>query len=329
MTNDIEINNQPKTVVIGGGTGLPVILKSLKKQDVDITAIVTVADDGGSSGIIRNYMNVLPPGDIRNVLVSLSNLSKIELDVFQYRFQSEDQFFAGHAIGNLIIAALSEMQQGFFEGVQTLTKLMKVHGHVFPASDSMVELHAQFEDGTEGVGETTVTNTPKRIKKVWVESKDNNEKPKAVNSVVNSILEADQIVLGPGSLFTSILPNLMIENIADALRKTNAQIIYICNIMTQNGETDNFTDADHVRILNQHLNKKIVDTVLVNNQEISEKYIKNQNWKKFSKPVIHDEKKLKEQDCDFVLTNFLNLTDKGIYHDGDLVAKELMKLLKK
>ncbi|MCF6515696.1 uridine diphosphate-N-acetylglucosamine-binding protein YvcK [Lactobacillus sp. S2-2] len=326
MTNNI--NKQPKIVVIGGGTGLPVVLKSLKKHNVDITAIVTVADDGGSSGIIRNYMNVLPPGDIRNVLVSLSNLSQLELDIFQYRFQSEDQFFAGHAIGNLIIAALSEMQQGFFDGVQTLTKLMRVQGHVFPASDSMVELHAQFEDETEAVGETTVTATPKKINKVWVESKNSNEKPKAVDSVIKSILEADQIVLGPGSLFTSILPNLMIENIADALRKTKAQIIYICNIMTQSGETDDFTDADHVRVLNQHLKENFVDIVLVNNQNISKNYINNQNWKHYSKPVIHDEEKLKEQDCDFVLTNFVNLTDKGIYHDGDLVAKELMKLLK-
>lgn len=328
MTNNIENNNRRKVVVIGGGTGLPVILKSLKKQDVDITAIVTVADDGGSSGVIRNYMNVLPPGDIRNVLVSLSNLSQLELDLFQYRFQSEDQFFAGHAIGNLIIAALTEMKSGFFDGVQTLTRLMKVQGNVFPASDSMVELHAQFEDGTEAIGETKVTNTPKKINKVWVESKNSTEQPKAVKSVINSILEADQIVLGPGSLFTSILPNLMIENIAEAIKQTKAQVIYICNIMTQNGETDNFTDADHVEILNQHLNKDFVDIVLVNNQAISDDYINQQNWKYFSQPVIHDEKKLKQQNCKVVLANFLNVTDKGIYHDGELVAQELMKLLK-
>ena len=143
-------NRRPKIVVLGGGTGLPVILKNLKAQSADITAIVTVADDGGSSGTIRDYVNVVPPGDIRNVLVSLSDLPKLQEEIFQYRFDSDDHFLAGHAIGNLIIAAITEMKGNVFEAIQLLAEMMRVDGQVYPASEEPLILHAEFEDGTVG-----------------------------------------------------------------------------------------------------------------------------------------------------------------------------------
>ncbi|MDE6375999.1 MAG: YvcK family protein, partial [Ligilactobacillus sp.] len=236
--------HRPKIVVIGGGTGLPVILNGLRQHNVDITAVVTVADDGGSSGVIRDYINVVPPGDIRNVLVALSDMPEIYKQVFQYRFKSNDQFFSGHAIGNLVIAALSEMDdRGIFDAVQELSELMKIQGHVYPASDIPLTLNARFADGTTLAGESHISAAGKTIEKVWVTSIDD-EKPEAKEEVVQAIMEADQIVLGPGSLFTSILPNLMIDNVGRAVCETKAEVVYICNIMTQKGETERFTDAE-------------------------------------------------------------------------------------
>ncbi|KRM75400.1 hypothetical protein FC82_GL002271 [Secundilactobacillus collinoides DSM 20515 = JCM 1123] len=313
---------------MGGGTGLPVILRNLKDQDVDITAVVTVADDGGSSGIIRNYVNVVPPGDIRNVMVALSALPKVDLDLFQYRFDSSDQFFAGHAIGNLVIAALSEMRNGIFGAVQELSSIMKVEGHIYPAANEPLELNAEFSDGSTLTGESEITAAHKLIKHVWVTPSDKNgQKPQAVKEVIDAIMTADQIVLGPGSLFTSILPNLMISNVGDALRRTPAEVIYICNIMTQKGETEKFTDADHVRVLNEHLQQNVINTVLVNTQKVPDEYIDYQRWNEMSRQVNHDFKGLREQGCRVVSADFLELRDNGAFHNGELVVNELMNLL--
>lgn len=323
-----EERRRPKIVVMGGGTGLPVILRNLKNQDVDITAVVTVADDGGSSGIIRNYVNVVPPGDIRNVMVALSALPKVDLDLFQYRFDSSDQFFAGHAIGNLVIAALSEMRNGIFGAVQELSSIMKVEGHIYPAANEPLELNAEFSDGSTLTGESEITAAHKLIKHVWVTPSDKNgQKPQAVKEVIDAIMTADQIVLGPGSLFTSILPNLMISNVGDALRRTPAEVIYICNIMTQKGETEKFTDADHVRVLNEHLQQNVINTVLVNTQKVPDEYIDYQRWNEMSRQVNHDFKGLREQGCRVVSADFLELRDNGAFHNGELVVNELMNLL--
>lgn len=321
----------PKIVVIGGGTGLPVILKNLRDRNVDITAVVTVADDGGSSGILRDYINVVPPGDIRNVMVSLSQLPQIELELFQYRFNSSDQFFAGHAIGNLIIAALSEMEDGIFDAVQQLSKIMRVNGHIYPAANEPLILNAEFDDGTIISGEAEITAAHKNIKRVWVESGSNSDedrhRPQAVQQVVDAIMDADQIVLGPGSLFTSILPNLMIENVGRAVIETSADVVYICNIMTQKGETENFTEADHVRVLNEHLGTNFINTVLVNSQAVTEEYIDHRKWNEVSRPVKHDFDGLREYGCRVISSDFLELRNKGVFHDGKEVVDELIDLI--
>lgn len=321
--------HQPRVVMIGGGTGLPVVLRGLRDRHVDVTAIVTVADDGGSSGILRNYINVVPPGDIRNALVALSELPKIDLDVFQYRFNGDDAFLSGHAIGNLIIAALSEMKGGIFNAVTELSSMMKVNGHIFPVANEPLTLHAKFHDGTEMAGESEITAAHKQIKKVWVtpaNDKDGHQ-AKAVPQVIDAIMNADEIVLGPGSLFTSILPNLMIDNVGEALRKTRAEVVYICNIMTQKGETDHFTDADHVRVLNQHLGENFIDTVLVNNQQVPEDYINFKQWNEISEPVRQDFHGLREQGCRVISNDFLRLRDNGAFHDRDKVVAELLDRL--
>lgn len=320
--------HKPKIVVIGGGTGLPVVLRGLRDQDADITAVVTVADDGGSSGALRNYINVVPPGDIRNTLVALSELPDIELDVFQYRFKSSDQFFAGHAIGNLIISALSEMKDGIFPAVQELSTLMKINGHVYPVANEPLTLNAEFMDGTTLSGESEITAAHKQIKRVWVTTAgETAHEIHPAKEVINAIMEADQIVIGPGSLFTSILPNLMIKEVGQAVLKSSAEVVYICNIMTQKGETDNFTDADHVRVLNRHLGQNFIDTVLVNIQPVPENYLDFQEWNEISQPVGHDFQGLRQQGCRVISSNFLRLRDNGAFHDRDKVVAELMNRL--
>ena len=323
------MRHRPKVVVIGGGTGLPVILRGLRDQDIEITAVVTVADDGGSSGILRNYVNVVPPGDIRNALVALTNLPKLERDIFQYRFDSSDQFLAGHAIGNLIITALAEMKGDIYHAVQELAEMMDIRGHIYPVTNEPLTLNAEFTDGTTLSGESEITAAHKQIQRVWVTPTNNADQhePAAMHAVIEAIHDADQIVLGPGSLFTSILPNLVIKNVGQAVRESNAEVFYICNIMTQKGETDHFTDADHVRVINAHLGEHFIDTVLVNIQPVPEDYINFQAWNEISEPVQHDFTGLRAQGCRVISANFLRLRDNGAFHDRDKVVAELMNRL--
>lgn len=315
-----------KITVIGGGTGLPVLLTEIKKYPVDITAVVTVADDGGSSGVIRDYVNIVPPGDIRNCLIALANIPEVFANIFQYRFKSDDQFFAGHAIGNLIIAALTEMRGNIFDAIQELSQMMHIQGHVYAAAHEPLVLHAEFMDGTTESGESNIAKHRKRIKKVHVTTTQN-EEAVASEAVIDAILQADMIVLGPGSLFTSILPNLMIPNVQEALKQTKAHIVYICNIMTQLGETESFSDADHVRVLHRHLNTMFIDTVLVNNQEVPQDYLNRQKGEEYLYQVRHNFQGLVGEGCCVISTSFLKMQNNGAFHDGKKVVKELMDLL--
>ncbi len=318
---------KPKVVVIGGGTGLPVILNSLRRESVEITAVVTVADDGGSSGEIRESISMAPPGDLRNVLVAMSDMPKLYSDIFQYRFKKEDKFLANHALGNLIIAAIAEMRGSTYDAVQLLTKMMHVDGHVYPSSEKPLVLHAVFKDGTEAVGESKIARDRKTIDRVFVRNQDGKHEPKAARKVVTSIMEADMIVLGPGSLFTSILPNLMISEIGEAVRQSGAETVYICNIMTQKGETEHFTDANHVEVLNEHLQDKFIDTVLVNTEKVPDGYMDFEVYDEYLVQVKHDFKGLRAQNCRVVSTDFLKLRDGGVFHDGDKVVEELLTIL--
>ncbi len=318
---------KPKIVVIGGGTGLPVILKSLRNQSADITAVVTVADDGGSSGELRNSVDMAPPGDLRNVLAALSDMPRLYEDLFQYRFKKEDKFLANHTIGNLIIAALSEMRGSTYEAIQLLSHMMHVDGHIFPSSEKPLVLHAEFEDGTTVAGESKIALDRKIIKRVYVTGHDNDLDVHAARKVVQTIKNADMVVLGPGSLFTSILPNLVISEIGEAVRTTSAEVVYICNIMTQKGETEHFSDADHVRVLHQHLNDKFVDTVLVNTEKVPEDYMDPEIYDEYLVQVTHDFNGLREEGCRVVSTDFLKLRDGGVFHDGDKVVDELFRIV--
>lgn len=318
---------KPKIVVIGGGTGLPVILKGLRNESAEITAIVTVADDGGSSGSLRESVKVSPPGDLRNVLAALSDMPKLYEDLFQYRFNKEDEFLANHSVGNLIIAALAEMRDSTYEAIQLLSRIMHVDGHVYPASENSLVLHAVFEDGTKASGESKIAIDRKTIDYVYVTNSDNDEEPRAARKVITAIEEADMIVLGPGSLYTSILPNLMIEEIGQAVANSQGEVVYICNIMTQKGETEHFTDANHIQVLNKHLKSNFVNTVLVNTEKVPEGYMDPDIYDEYLVQVQHDFQALRDAECRVISADFLELRDGGVFHDGDKVVEELFRLV--
>ncbi|KGR72980.1 YvcK family protein [Streptococcus phocae subsp. salmonis] len=318
----------PKITVIGGGTGIPVILKSLRKEAVDITAVVTVADDGGSSGELRSAMQLTPPGDLRNVLLAMSDMPKFYERVFQYRFNATDGALAGHPLGNLIIAGISEMQGSTYSAIQILTKFFHITGKIYPSSEQALTLHAVFKDGHEVVGESSIAKYKGMIDHVYVTNTYNDEEPQASRKVVETILDSDMIVLGPGSLFTSILPNLVIPEIKEALRTTKAEIVYICNIMTQYGETEQFTDADHVTILNNHLGQHVIDTVLVNVEKVPQAYMNSNQFDEYLVQVEHDFPGLCREARRVISSNFLRLEHGGAFHDGDLVVEELMNLVR-
>lgn len=318
---------KPKITVIGGGTGIPVILKSLRAKDADITAIVTVADDGGSSGEIRQALQVTPPGDLRNVLLAMSDMPRLYEKIFQYRFAESDGPLAGHPLGNLIIAGISEMQGSTYDAMRLLTRFFHTTGRIYPSSETPLTLHAVFTDGTEVVGESKIADYKGMIGHVYVTNTYNNEEPKASRQVVQSIMDSDLVVLGPGSLYTSILPNIMIPDIGKALCETEAQVVYICNIMTQRGETESFTDANHVSVLNAHLASQFVDTVLVNIEPVPKEYMNTHAFDEYLVQVKHDFQGLEEQGCRIISSNFLKLENGGAFHDGDLVVEELFNIL--
>ncbi|MGO2100676.1 gluconeogenesis factor YvcK family protein [Vagococcus salmoninarum] len=318
---------KPKIAVIGGGTGLPVILKGLRNESAEITAVVTVADDGGSSGSLRETVKVSPPGDLRNVLVALSDMPKLYEDLFQYRFHKDDEFLANHSLGNLIIAALSEMRNSTYEAIQLLSRIMHVEGSVYPASEEPLTLHAIFEDGTIASGESKIGLERKTIDRVYVTNSNNEESPRASRKVIKAIEEADMIVLGPGSLYTSILPNLMISEIGEAIANAQGEVVYICNIMTQKGETEHFSDANHIQVLNKHLGKKFVDTVLVNIEKIPEGYMDPEKYDEYLVQVAHDFQGLRDEECRVISAEFLQLRDGGVFHDGDKVVDEIFRLV--
>ncbi|HEY3316112.1 MAG TPA: YvcK family protein [Bacillota bacterium] len=252
-----QLARGPRVVAIGGGTGLSVLLRGLKEYTSNITAIVTVTDDGGSSGRLRDEMGVLPPGDIRNCLVALADAEPMMQSLFQYRFKGGQ--LEGHSFGNLFIAAMSELTGDFEEAVRASSKVLAIRGRVLPSTLDDVVLRAEFEDGSAERGETRISKSFKRIKRVFLDPREASAVPEAIEAVMS----ADLIVLGPGSLYTSVCPNLAVSGLAEAIRHSPAKVVYILNVMSQPGETDGLDAADHVRAVLGQLGQGTVDYVLV------------------------------------------------------------------
>ncbi len=251
----------PRIVVIGGGTGLSMLLRGIKDYTSNITAIVSVADDGGSSGRLRGDLGILPPGDIRNCIVALADKESLMEALLQYRFTTGE--LKGHNLGNFLLAALNEVAGGFHQAVQGMSRVLAIRGQVLPATLEDVKLGAEYSDGAVVWGESSIPKYGRRISRVFLDPADCYPLPEALKA----IQEADAVILGPGSLYTSVIPNLMVQGMADALARTQAIKIYVCNIMTQSGETDGYTASEHLGAIVSHAGK-IVDYMVVNTEEI-------------------------------------------------------------
>ncbi|WP_131848212.1 gluconeogenesis factor YvcK family protein [Baia soyae] len=305
---------------MGGGTGLSVILRGLKKFPVDITAIVTVADDGGSSGRLRTDLQMPPPGDIRNVLISLADTEPLLESVFQYRFQTGEGL-AGHTLGNLMLAAMKEITGDFTTAVKELSRVFSVRGRVLPASVQDVTLCAEMIDGTVVKGESQIPNIGKPIRRVYLEPSS----PLPLDEAIEAILEADGVVIGPGSLYTSILPNLLVKDMATAIRKSPALKIYICNIMTQLGETDGFHASDHIRAIYDHVGESFFDVAILNN-EVPPTVIQQQYANQNQTMVLPDLELVHQLGCQPLADNLL-LYRSVLRHDAERISRHILRLI--
>lgn len=308
-----------RVVIIGGGTGLSTLLRGLKKFPLDLTAIVTVADDGGSSGRLRNDLDIPPPGDIRNVMAALSDAEPLVAEMFQYRFkQSPD--LDGHSLGNLMLAALTNITGDFAHAVKEMSRVLNVNGTVLPAANQLVTLHAEFEDGTIVSGESKIPAYLQPIKRVFLEPRD----VKTLPDSIEAIQKADVIVVGPGSLYTSILPNLLVKDIKKAVISAEAKKIYICNLMTQAGETYKYTACDHVKALYDHVGEPFLDAILLNKEQvpqgIAERYIKQKAW-----PVAYDEERLQGMGLEIFKQDIANILGETVRHEPLKVAEWLFE----
>ncbi|HET8632230.1 MAG TPA: gluconeogenesis factor YvcK family protein [Thermomicrobiales bacterium] len=249
-----------KVVAIGGGTGLSTLLRGLKQYpDLALTAVVSIADDGGSSGRLREEFAMPPPGDIRNCIVALADAEPLLGRLFQHRFDQAGSPLHGHSFGNLFLAAMTEMTGSFEEAVAEVSRVLAVRGRVLPTTLEQVTLCADLADGSWVCGESNITAAPAAVRRLHLQ-----HRAEANPAAIAAILDADLIVLGPGSLYTSVLPNLLVDEIAQAVRLAAAPAVYVCNVATQRGETDRFGAADHVRALREYVGDDFVDYVLVN-----------------------------------------------------------------
>jgi len=323
-----------QVVAIGGGTGLSTLLRGLKhyaaspgtaaqavsNQISGLSAVVTVTDDGGSSGRLRKELNMLPPGDIRNCIVALSEDEALLSKLFRHRFE-KGSGLEGHSFGNLFLAALTSMTKDFGEAVRLSSEVLATRGHIYPATTSNVELEALLEDGTRVRGETKITASKGRIQELFLVPPD----PQPVPQTLDAIANADLITIGPGSLFTSLIPNLLVRGIPQAIADSPAVKVYICNLMTQANESLGRTAADHIRALNAHSGCQIFDYALINSKPVSPE-MKAKYALEGATQVVADCDAIRDLGVQPVLGHYL-CEDVVARHDTDCIARDLMKLL--
>ncbi|MFH1423264.1 MAG: gluconeogenesis factor YvcK family protein [Planctomycetota bacterium] len=309
----------PRIVAFGGGTGLSTILRGLKLLVDNITAVVTVCDDGGSSGRIRKDFGILAPGDIRNCLVALADTEPLMEELLQYRFEESD--LEGHSFGNLLLTALTRITGDFGSAIKEANKILKVKGKVLPSTLDRVTLVAIHEDGTKSTGEIEISRSRKPIKEVML-------KPllgKANQEVLDAISQADLLVFGPGSLYTSVIPNLLAKDVVETASSSRAKRVYLCNIMTQPGETSGYQASDHVRVILEHTTPDFLDYVIVNTGEvlphIAEKYSADGSY-----PVYVDRENLEKYSYELVE---IDLVSRRAFarHDSTRTAALIMELI--
>ena len=271
-----------KVVVLGGGTGSSTLLRGLKEFPVDLSAIVSVCDDGRSTGVLREEFSIPAVGDIRRVLVALSETEPLVMELFNYRFRTTSDL-DGHTVGNLLLTASSEITGNLSDGIEALSKVFNLKGKVVPLTEDNVVLMGEMADGSVVEGEHNITENKNAVKRVFYK-----EKPVPTKEAVQALEDADLIVLSMGSLFTSIIPNLICEEIVEAIDRSKGKIMYVCNMVTQPGETEDFKVSDHIRLINQYLGKRKVDVVVANDGAIDEKMAKRYESLEQKDPVVLD-----------------------------------------
>ena len=276
----------PRMVAIGGGTGIPTLLRGMKEYTANISAVVTVADDGGSSGRLRTEFGILPPGDIRNCLIALADIEPLMERLFQHRF-TNGEGLAGHPFGNLFILAMTEATGDFYQAVRAASEVLAVRGRVLPSTLDHVVLRAELADGRMVSGESAIGKAGSSIRRVFLDRADGGEPISALDDVIAAIQEAELIVLGPGSLYTSIIPNLLVPGVADAIRQSSALKIYVCNVMTEPGETDGFKVSDHIKAMIDHAGYGVMDICLVNTRAVPAR-VRERYREQGAEPVVLD-----------------------------------------
>lgn len=318
---DIKKNNN--IVCIGGGTGLSTMLRGLKDYPINLTAIVTVSDNGGGSGILRREMNILPPGDIRNCILAMAETEPLMKNLLDYRFKEGS--LEGQNLGNLFIAALNDVMGSFELAVEKFNEVLAVKGRVLPVTTEDIQLCAMFEDGSITVGETEIVEQSKKIRKPIKRVFLTPDGATAYTKSIEALDMADIIVIGPGSLYTSIIPNLLVKGIKEAIERSNAKVAYISNIMTQPGETDNYNLKKHINILESYLGNNIINYVIANDQRIDDSILamyENDGALQVNIDILADER-LKLIKAPLVK---INIQDLYIRHDSEELAKVIISL---
>lgn len=310
-----------KISVIGGGTGLSALLSGLKKLPFDISAIVSVCDDGSSTGRLRKEFNTPAVGDIRKVLISLSENEKNVGKLFNYRFHTSSDL-NGHALGNLLLTGANDLTGNISDAVKLLNSLLKLKGKVLPLTDDNVTLAAKTKSGKTIFGEHTITESKEKIESVFYK-----KNPKVNPEVIKELKKSDAIILSMGSLFTSIIPNLLCKEIIETIDNSNAKIIYVCNIMTQPGETDDFSASTHIELINKYLGKRKIDAVVVNNGKIDYKIVKNYETKEQKDLVKIDRKKINKLKIKTIENDYILIKDGMIRHNSLRVGLDILSYL--
>ena len=314
-----QLDKGPRIVVIGGGTGLYVLLRGLKKFTSNITAVVTVFDTGGSSGRLRKELGVLPPGDIRNCLVALATAEPLMERLFQYRFTNGS--LKGHSFGNLFISAMSEVSGDFIKAIEKSSEILAIRGKVLPSSLENVTLSAKMKEGIVIKGETEITQSSKVIDKIYLEPSPVLPLPETLEA----IQRAEVIVLGPGSLYTSIICNLLVEGIPEAIINSRALKIYVCNLMTQKGETDNYTASQHLKEVVKYLGSNCVNYIIANSAKIDTK-LKKRYAQEGSYQVEVDESEILKTGVKLI-SRELWLSQNLARHDSNMLAQTIIDLI--
>lgn len=312
--------NEPlkKIVIFGGGTGLATLVRGLKKRPLEITAVVTVADDGGSSGRLLDEYDIPPPGDVRNVIAALSDVEPLIEKMFQYRFASSEDL-KGHSLGNLMLAAMTNITGDFGRAVEKMSQVLNIQGKVLPAANERITLHAELEDGSIITGESKIPKYGRKIQRVYLSPQEAEPLPETLKAIE----EADLLVFGPGSLYTSILPTILVEKIRNAVLNASAKRVYICNLTTQAGETLEYTASEHVKALYDHAGASFIDTVLLNNLDI-QPLLEQGEFKGSPRPVESDLERLGELIPEVVEKDIATIIDGHIRHKPEKVADWLM-----